>query len=319
MIRMPEAGDYRKLFIVGCPRSGTTWLQLLLAQHAEIATAPETQIFAYYLAQLERQWRLEHEGSDKLQGRAGLSRLLSDDEFASLCRQSARLVLDKIRSGRPGCAVVAEKSPKHALHAAFIQQLFPDALFLNVIRDPRDTAVSLIAASQSWGRDWAPPNAVQAARMWVDHIHGARKAAEIPSRYYEVQYEQLKADAVRELQSILEWIGVGADPAECAAAVAACDFKELKKRKVSDDLPLPGSQSPQGFFRKGESNGWRDELSNADVRVVEHICGPLMAEFGYERSVKARRSPPFKILAHDGVQRVRESVDWQLARLLMRV
>lgn len=317
---MPEAGDYKKLFIVGCPRSGTTWLQLLLAQHEGIATAPETQIFAYYLGQLERQWRLEHEGSDRLQGQAGLSRVLSDEEFAAMCRQSARMVLDKIRAGRPGSNVVVEKSPKHALHAAFIQQLFPDALFLNVVRDPRDTVASLIAASRSWGRDWAPPNAVQAARMWVDHIGGARRAAQHdPGRYHEVKYEQLKADPVDQLQAIFAWVGLEVERSGCEAAVAACDFEELKKRKSADDLPLPGSRSPQGFFRKGEAEAWRADLSPTDVRVVEHICGPLMAEFGYERSRKARRRPPFKILAHDGVQRVRESVDWQLARVLMKV
>ena len=220
--------------------------------------------------------------------------------------------------GRPGSTVVAEKSPKHALHAAFIHRLFPDAFFLHVIRDPRDTTVSLRAASKSWGGDWAPANAIQASRMWVDHIERARRVAHVPGRYREVLYERLKTDPVGELFDILEWLGVRADRAACQRAVEACDFRELQQLKNSGSLPLPGTASPDGFFRRGEVGSWTTELSRSDVRVVEHICGPLMAEFGYDRR-SAPRHRPFKILLHDGVQRVRESIDWQLARVLMRV
>jgi hypothetical protein len=314
----PVAGDYTKLFVIGCPRSGTTWVQLLLSQHGAVATAPETQIFAYYLNHLERQWVLEHESADRQeQGRAGLSRVLSEEEFVELCRMGAQLVLEKIRSTRPGSAVVAEKSPKHALHAAFIQRVFPDAVFLHVIRDPRDTAASLLAASRSWGRDWAPANAVVAARMWVEHIEKARQVRS-SSRYREVLYEQLKSDAVGELQRILEWLAVPAARAESEAAVAACGFRELQESKADGALPLPGSALPHGFFRRGEAGGWRAELPARDVRVIEHICGQLMEELGYERSTR-NGAPPFRIAVHDGIQRVRESVDWQLARVLRRV
>jgi hypothetical protein len=43
-----------------------------------------------------------------------------------------------------------------------------------------------------------------------------------------------------------------------------------------------------------------------------------MEELGYELS-EARRTRPLKITVHDGVQRVRESIDWQLARALTRL
>ncbi|HEY0304235.1 MAG TPA: sulfotransferase, partial [Longimicrobiales bacterium] len=125
-------GNAKKLFIVGCPRSGTTWMQLLLAQHPSIATAPETQIFAYYLEPMRKQWAQERAGAGR-NGSAGLSRLLSDAEFEELCRTSAEFVLEKIRQRNPAAAVVAEKSPKHALQADFIQRLFPDAYFLHVV------------------------------------------------------------------------------------------------------------------------------------------------------------------------------------------
>src|SRR6185503_12343835 len=220
--------ESRVLFVVGCPRSGTTWVQLLLAQHPEVATAPETQIFAYYLDHFRRQWRHEHEGPGRLhQGQAGLSRLLSEDEFIDLCRQTASVVIEKIAARRAGAKVVVEKSPRHALEAEFIQRVFENAYFLHVVRDPRDTAASLLAAGRSWA-PWAPKNAIGAARLWNACVEGARKVSSNP-RYREVRYESLRADGAAELESILAWLGIPLDCAACARAVHACELKQLQK------------------------------------------------------------------------------------------
>jgi hypothetical protein len=152
----------------------------------------------------------------------------------------------------------------------------------------------------------------------VEHIEQARRVAEPGQQYREVRYESMKADPVGELQGILEWLDLKADRAACEDAVAACDFRELQKTRDSGALPLPSTESPQGFFRRGQAGGWRSELTRSDLRVIEHICGPLMEELGYELS-EARRTRPLKITVHDGVQRVRESIDWQLARALTRL
>jgi hypothetical protein len=109
-----------------------------------------------------------------------------------------------------------------------------------------------------------------------------------------------------------------ADRAACEAAVAACDFDALRQRQDSGDLPLPGSRSPDGFFRRGETGGWKNDLSAGDVRIIEHICGPLMTELGYARTTHGG-GRPLRIAVHDGLQRARESIDWQLQRLLTRL
>lgn len=309
--------EAKKLFIIGCPRSGTTWVQLLLAQHPHVATAPETQIFAYYLDQLHRQWQHENTGPGREQGRAGLSRLLSEQEFEGLCRTTAEVVLDKIAASNPAARVVAEKSPKHALSAAFIRRVFPEAMFLNVIRDPRDTVASLLAAGRSWGGGWAPRNAIEASRLWVSSVLRAREAASPEVLYREVRYEQLRADPVPELRAIFNWLDIPMDVEFCEAAVAACDLKQLQKAGDDSKLPVPGARSPVGFFRKGVVGGWSKDLTRGEVRIVEHICGGLMEELGYERT--AASSASARIGAHDALQRVRESVDWQMQRLLMRI
>lgn len=310
---------YDTLFVVGCPRSGTTWLQLLLAQHPDVVTAPETQIFAFYLSQLERQWAHEHTAPGAvLQGGAGLSRLLSDEEFDELCRRSARFVLDKIAASNPAASLVLEKSPKHALQAEFIQRLIPDARFLHVIRDPRDTVASLRAAAAAWGEGWAPRNPIDGARLWREHVESARRVSARAECYREVSYEALRANPVAELCGILEWLGRGVPTAEAERMVEACRFERLQEAADGEKMPLPARRSPGGFFRKGTVGGWASDLSARQVAAVEHVCGDLMEKAGY-RPVSRGRRPNGSVLLHDGVQRIRESIDWQLARLLRHV
>lgn len=312
--------DLRPVFVVGCPRSGTTWVQLLLAEHPEVVTAPETQIFAYYLDHFQRQWRHEHEGpAAEEQGTVGLSRLLSDQEFDALCRATALRVLRRIATRNPDAGTVVEKSPRHALHVEWIHRLFPEARFLHVIRDPRDTVSSLIAAGRSWGRGWAPQGPVDAARRWTQNVGSALQGRDFGQLYSEIRYEDLKQDAAAAVQGIYRWLELRSDDELCERAAEACRLNRLQVAADGEERPLPGEDSPDGFFRKGEAGGWKDDLSRDQVRVVEHICRDLMLDLGYEPSETARLRPAARIALHDGLQRIREAVDWQLERVIRRV
>ena len=317
---MSETTDRRTLFVVGCPRSGTTWVQLLLAQHPLVATAPETQIFAYYLESFKRQWNWEREGVGGTEhGGAGLNRLLSDEEFDAMCRGVAWFVLERIAARNPGGHLIVEKSPRHALEAVWIARLLPDARFLHVIRDPRDTAASLFAAGADWA-PWAPRNPTGAAELWRDCVGGARELASQPDRYLELRYEHLRRDPEAGLRDVLHWVGLPADPEFCRDAVEQCRLDRLQKGVSGDTAPIPNRKSPAGFFRRGTVGGWRDELAGWKVRIIEDICGPLMDELGYERVSTAGSVPVARLRRglHDGLSRLNRGVHWRMRHFLKR-
>lgn len=306
------------VFIIGCPRSGTTWLQLLLAQHPCIVTAPETQIFAFYLARLRKQWKFEH-GAERVAalGQAGLSRVLSQERFDALCREMAKGVLDAIAEQKPQATHLLEKSPSNALYASWIQRLFPKSRFLHMIRDPRDTVASLLAANRAWGED-SPRSPINAARKWHRHVTAARRIGPDTSDVYrEVRYEALSAAPARELEAIASWLGLDWDRRECEAVVERHEFSKLKNRKDHRQLAVPAERTPEGFFRRGQAGGWVDDLPRGHVKIVETVCGDLMHELGYEPVTRGRHRG--RIAVHDGLQRFREYVDWGLYKVLGRV
>jgi hypothetical protein len=134
------------------------------------------------------------------------------------------------------------------------------------------------------------------------------------SGYREIRYESLREDAGRELSDLLSWLQLDAQPGFCEDAVEACRLERLRE-KDAGDLPIPGTRIPSGFFRRGSAGGWKDDLTTTEVRIVDHLCGDLMEALGYPRTHGSAGVGRIRILAHDAVVRLRESLDWQLQRL----
>jgi hypothetical protein len=276
----------KRVFILGCPRSGTTWTRLLLAQHPRIATGPETHLFNRYLGPLEATWRDMRD----MRGH-GLALIMSDEDFYGLCREFAEKALAKIEAARPGAAVIAEKTPWNALHWRLIHRLFPDAYFLHVLRDPRDTACSMLAAGRKWAA-WAPTGVVSAARVWRNMVEQGLAVAAATERHAEVRYERLIADGAAELERIFAWLGEPVPRAVCDAAVEACRFEKLREARIAQN-------ANPAFLRRGEAGAWRDELSAAQVAAIEFVAGDFMDRLGYERASRRRRARPASVWFHD--------------------
>src|SRR5262249_35446578 len=125
----------RPIFIVGCGRSGTTLLRLMLDSHPAIAAGEETKFLTDLEPIVGEHWRLLHTyGFDRAwwldRIRAFYGGFL--EEYAT----------------RRGKRRWAEKTPGYTFHLAFLDELFPDAQYLHLIRDGRDVVASF---RERWG------------------------------------------------------------------------------------------------------------------------------------------------------------------------
>src|SRR5205814_290909 len=96
-------------FLVGAPRSGTTWLQLLLSRSPSIVTGQETHLFNGYLRSMMDQWN-----RDRASGAlVGVTLLLNEEEHRALLRNASELVLARIAKRKPAASIVLDKTPDH--------------------------------------------------------------------------------------------------------------------------------------------------------------------------------------------------------------
>ncbi len=299
------------VFIVGCPRSGSTWTTFLLAQHPSVATFQHAKVFDY-LIRMEQWHRLKAGFSfivkpdatnreDKLR----LAEVLPREDLYPLLRPAAEGILRSVATARPGASVVIDKTPENGHLADFILKVLPEAWFLHIVRDPRSVYCSHRSASSSWARWEFPTQPIDGARFWKKDVLASRAIAAKTERFLEVRYEDLKAHGARELCRILEWLELDVAPDFPEQALGAST-----KDKVRDTL-----QMPDGFVRKAPAAGWRDELSPRDARIIEHLAGDLMDELGYERSQEPYRRTPLRVWLRDTTEPVLAFLEAKLHRI----
>lgn len=301
----------RHLFVVGCPRSGTTWIQLLLAQHPDVVTSQETHLFLTYLRPMMRAW--EKEELPPGRRRVGLSSVLDRDQFRAACIAFIDAVFEPIVATRPTAKLIVEKTPGHGLVADQILEVLPGAAFLHVIRDPREVVCSLRAAGRSWGLNWAPTNVADGARLWSERIASGLSAGRLTGRYREVRYEELARDAGAVLAGVCDFLQLPVDADFCRDAADACRIDRLRNAGSGGGVVAPWQLAgePDGFFRQGRTESWRDELTKSELRRIEHIASPLMADLGYEPETVPGRWRPARLA-------LREGLTWRLDRLYER-
>jgi hypothetical protein len=312
----PGTGETKRVFIVGCPRSGSTWTTFLMAQHPAVGTFQHAKVFDY-LVQMRRWWRTKAgysfiveppapgEAPKPKEESLKLADVLPEAELHQLLRHVAAGIVDSVARVRPGVSVVVDKTPENGHLADFIQTVLPDAYFLHIVRDPRSVFCSHRSASTSWARWEFPTQPIDGAKFWRSEVETSLAIAGTTDRYLQVRYEDLKEKGASELARIFEWIGLEVEEGFCERAVQASTKDKVRKTQVL----------PKNFVRKTTPGGWRDELSDSHLRIIEHLAGELMERLGYERVGKPFRRTPLRIRLREAPEPLLAFVDKKLHRL----
>ncbi len=279
-------------FIVGMPRSGTTWAQGLVDSHPEVCCRGESHFVDMFFSGLQKAYH-DYNNQVKLQGGA-IAHLrkygghvdelgYNNTDLQLLLYYAVYLMLAKW-VGSDRIKVVGEKTPDNILSMNLLSSLFPRAKFLHVIRDGRDCALS------GW---YFNLSGVEENRTVVDTFDGyverflenwsagvqfARKTGErIPDRYLEIRYEQLIENPRAEMTRILEYLDVDA----CAAVVDRC-VEANSFPALSQGRPR-GEEDAASFFRKGVAGDWRKRFSGALSESAWRIAGDRLLALGYPK------------------------------------
>lgn len=113
---------------------------------------------------------------------------------------------------------------------------------------------------------------------WSDHVTSWLDQDEMP--VHLVRYEDLHAATAATFAGILQAAGLPVDQARLDKAVAATAFAHLQAQEEAASFRERPS-SAERFFRKGQADSWREELTPAQIEQIIADHGPVMARLGY--------------------------------------
>jgi hypothetical protein len=279
------------VFIVGCPRSGTSFLYHLLLSAGGFARF-HTQMNVFDVLEpifgdLSSRANKEKMMREWLRSKAfAVSGLDADEIKAQVmadCRNASdfmRIVMEAVASNQ-GVDRWIDSTPTNIPHMLRISRDFPDALFIHIIRDARDVALSLDKRRWSRPLPWDRKNSLLAAGLYWEWIvrKGRKNGSSLGARYMEVRYEGLVERQQPALEKIADFLHHDLDYARIQETSVGSVKKPLTSFK--EDLK-EGHFTPVGR--------WKDKFPADQLTQFEQLIGRYLQELGYSLSDPANAS-----------------------------
>jgi hypothetical protein len=271
------------VFIVGCGRSGTTLLRLMLNRSSQIAIPGET----WFFKKLLRLWYWNRFFGKEKQRQRIASLISGYDTFPMLGITRADLdeALSQIDPSDPAQVVAVaniafalrenkprwgDKTPGYICQLGMLRRLWPRASILHIVRDGRDVALSFMKAP------FGPSTPVEAAHYWRRQVlcgldYGRRLYGD---NYMEIRYENLVLHPREELARVCDRIGLSLVDDMLVA-------NEGEQRYLQEQHWLNNAARE---IRTDRIEVWRSKMSPEDQKIFWTIAGDVLERLGYSES-----------------------------------
>jgi hypothetical protein len=280
----------RIVWLASYPKSGNTWFRLLAA-NLDAADGPAD--------------------INEMGLHGGMASARGEFEFHTLL-DSGLLTHDEADGLRPRVYELLSSDEDEVglrlvkAHDAYLTTPFGEPLLggagaadgaIVIVRDPRDVAASLahhrqtsIDAAIEFMADpdacFAANTRAQALQLrqrlsdWSGHVASWLDQADLP--VHVVRYEDLRADPLETFTAAMAFAGRDVSPADAERAVEFARFERLQAQERERGFLEWRPRGGEGlFFRRGEAQGWRGELTPNQVQRIESMHGPMMRRLGY--------------------------------------
>ena len=275
MNSLPE----KPFFIVGHPRSGTTLLRFILSSHPRIYIPEETGFIPFL--PYSRQANITFKEFLKILDRVGTLNYLWKDVLGSpqefydaLPQKNLAHILDglyRIQITPYNAVRWGDKTPLYVQYIKSIDAIFPQAQFIHLIRDGRDT---LLSARKKWPDHRYYRNGYYLIKNWTRNVSAGRTAAHWlgPERYLEIRYEDLVTSPRSTTQEICAFLG---EPF----------FETMLDHTQLANKVGPGPDNHREILRPISKNSlyrWKTELSLYERKMTLRAAGDLFRSLDYE-------------------------------------
>ena len=184
-----------------------------------------------------------------------------------------------------GCLVI--KEPHGSIGAPLLMEALPESRMVFLVRDPRDVAASALDGQRagSWTskhRRWegkkkettadtAPDAFVsKRAKLYLRDVGNSKEAYDAhKGRKVLIKYEDLRSDTLATMKRVYSELGIPIDEGELVRVVEKHSWEMIPEENKGEGK----------FYRKASPGGWREDLTEEQVEIVERITAPLLEEF----------------------------------------
>jgi hypothetical protein len=270
------SGVESRVFIIGCPRSGTTLLQALLASHSQITSFPESHFFSNLYP--------EHEPKRRLLGLASrrikpcifeFIESMDRYEFKSTIKPWTFFqfqyinrfthILDQLTQER-GKKIWVEKTPDHLRYTSEIQKSVKNSRFIHIIRNGLDVIASLYEVTQKhpdvWKGSWSLD---QCIIRWIEAIEISRSYIG-RENHTLVHYDKLSTETNSVLTDLCGFLNINFEPGMLSRSTLEVESLVMShepwKTRVSQEISPSRRSKYNAVFSESEKRYISEKLSS---------------------------------------------------------
>lgn len=278
-MKKPNLIESKKLiFIVGCPRSGTTYLQSLISKHKKIVSFPETHFFSCfkntkkhnYIDSDERR-KLKETLITKLTGiinEKNINYILRETISESFSKLIFTLINNYKVKVNDNDTFFCEKTPNHFLKIDLIKRLFPECKIIFIYRNPYDVIVSR-KVKIVYTKNSPIENL---AKSWKKMIQNMEKSKiRYSNDIYSLKFENLKKNKNIELENLFSFF-----------LSDLLSFNDYQQSSKSNDIILP-HETWKLYNENDNYSAYAKsfELKKIDYVIISLIISKEMSKYNY--------------------------------------
>lgn len=288
----------RQIFIVGNSRSGTTMLGRIIGKNSSVFTFDELHFFNQQVdvnsENVGQQWdeerlvnmlvRLFTSSRDSLFSKPNTKSYKEEAvSFLSGCkdRNPINVYRDFLHyeAGLHDKFIPCEQTPGYLYFLNEILDDFPNAIIINMVRDPRDV---LFSQKNKWRRaflggstiplneafrSWTNYHPIITSKLWVSAVRIAANFKSHP-RFTSVRFEDLLTEPEQVIRNI------------CAFANLEYEPSMLKVPQVGSSA---GTDSPRELgINKDRAHAWlKGGLTSSEIDICQRLAKSEMLDYGY--------------------------------------
>jgi len=239
------------IFVIGCPRSGTSVLSHSLARHSQTWLGPESNFIAPLLSDAERSYEMgTKRGPDHWL--SGMK--VSFEEYL----RHIGIGLNALYTDRAEGKRWIDQTPEYTLSLPTIGAAFPEAVFVNMLRDGHEVVHSMVNSGfpVAWARDFR-----LACETWVRFVTSALDyQSDHPERVLNVLHHEMVAEPEAGFRRVLQFLRLPWEP-------------------VVTDMFARGDRI-NSSFKGADKTSWSNSWTEQQKAVFEEVCGPLQQRLG---------------------------------------